>query len=62
LDREIDRPVLSALVIGASEGMPSTGFWTFIEDDLKMSVPTTESARLEFWVREFKDCCRAFGD
>src|SRR5687768_5699720 len=29
LDKVEDRPVLSALVIGQQEGMPSGGFWTF---------------------------------
>jgi hypothetical protein len=61
LDRVADRPVLSALVIGAAEGMPSTGFWKFLEDDLKIAVPSDEKGRLEFWVREFRACCRVYG-
>lgn len=29
LDREENRPLISALVIGKDENMPSSGFWTF---------------------------------
>ena len=61
LDRNEDRPVLASLVIGQDEGMPTAGFRTFLADELRVDVPATGLARLEFWVAEFKAACRYYG-
>jgi hypothetical protein len=61
LDQNEDRPVLSSLVTGQDEGMPSGGFWTFVADELGIDVPATDLARLDFWVGEFKAACRYYG-
>ena len=57
LDRVEDRPVLSALVVSSEEGMPSDGFWRFINRTLGIDVGNSPNARLEFWVAEFKWAC-----
>jgi len=61
LVRTEDRPVLSSLVIGQDEGMPSAGYWKFMDEELGIAVPTGDVARLEFWVRQFKDACAFYG-
>jgi len=55
-----DRPVLSALVIGKEEGMPTKGFWSFL-DQIKVNVGTSQLSRLEFWSNEVKRCFEVFG-
>ena len=60
LDEREERPVLSSLVIGQEEGMPSRGFWTFVQDELGITVPKTDMGRMEFWVDEFQAACRYF--
>lgn len=62
LSRTEDRPVISALVIGADEGMPSGGFWTFVREELGLPVGTTDEDRLRFWVAEFKSACAFYGN
>lgn len=52
LGRTEDRPLLSALVIGQEEGMPSHGFWTFLSD-LGVEPPRDELGRLSYWQAEF---------
>lgn len=61
LDRTEDRPVLSALVIGQEEGMPSHGFWNFLDEELGLPVPASSVARVTFWAEEFKAACRFYG-
>jgi hypothetical protein len=61
LVRNEDRPVLSSLVIGKLEGMPSGGYWTFIREELGISVPKDDLAMLEFWQAEFKAACSYYG-
>ncbi len=60
LVRDEDRPVLSALVIGQEEGMPSSGFWALLRDDLGIEVPATDLGRLDLWVAEFEAACRFY--
>jgi len=55
-----DRPVISALVYGKDEGMPSYGFWNFLTD-LGISVGPTEDQRLTFWQRELARCFETYG-
>jgi hypothetical protein len=60
LDRVEDRPLLSALVVGKEEGMPSGGFWTLLEE-LGVQPPKTEMGRLELWAGEFARAVSHFG-
>lgn len=60
LDIEEDRPVLSALVYGIEWGMPSGGFWEFL-DELGVQVQRTDDARRRFWNEEVKRCVAYFG-
>jgi hypothetical protein len=57
-----DRPVISALVIGADEGMPSGGFWIFVREELGLPVGTADEDKLRFWVAEFKSACAFYGN
>lgn len=59
LSREEDRPLLSALVIGKDEGMPSHGYWEFLKD-LGEPVPIGDGNRTEAWYREFARACSYF--
>jgi hypothetical protein len=61
LDRTDDRPVLSAIVVGQEEGMPSAGFWTLLEDELGIPVPRSDLDRLTWWAREFEAACAFYG-
>ncbi len=61
LDRIEDRPVLSALVVSSEEGMPSEGFWRFVDRTLGIEVGSSTNARLDFWVAEFKRTCDFYG-
>src|SRR4051812_1052843 len=56
LDRVEDRPLLSSLVIGKDEGMPSMGYWTF-RRDLGVQSPISDLERLELWTKEFEAAC-----
>jgi hypothetical protein len=60
LDRIEDRPIISALVIGKENGMPSGGFWSLLTE-LGMESPSTELDRMAFWAKEFKAACQYFG-
>lgn len=60
LDVDDDRPVISALVYGAEDNLPSHGFWSFL-DELGVSVAPTEDARLTFWSREVDRCHKVYG-
>ena len=53
LDRIEDRPLLSALVVGKEESMPTSGFWGMLQE-LGIEDPATEMGRLEFWSNEVK--------
>jgi hypothetical protein len=55
-----DRPVISALVIGKDEGMPSTGFWSLL-NQLNVDIGTSDLSRLEFWSNEVKRCFETYG-
>lgn len=55
-----DRPVISALVIGKDEGMPSTGFWSLL-NQLNVNVGTSDLSRLEFWSKEVNRCFETYG-
>lgn len=61
LVRTEDRPVLSSLVIGQEEGMPTGGYWTFLRDELAADVPASDLARLELWYTEWKAACAYYG-
>lgn len=61
LVRDEDRPVLSALVIGQDEGMPTAGFWKFLRDNLHESVPMSDLDRVAYWAKEFKAACQFYG-
>jgi len=56
-----DRPVISALVYGKAENMPSYGFWNFIADDLGIFVGASEAQRTAFWNRELQRCYQTYG-
>jgi hypothetical protein len=60
LDVEDDRPVISALVHGVEEGMPSAGSWSLLNE---LGVPFGPSVdqRLTFWLAEVERCKRAYG-
>ena len=60
LSEDEDRPVISALVYGKDEGMPSYGFWNFLAE-LGVSVGTSEAHRLKFWKRELDRCFASYG-
>ena len=60
LDRSEDRPLLSALVVGQEDGMPSGGFWTLLTE-LGIESPSTELERVEYWSKEFKAACKYYG-
>jgi hypothetical protein len=60
LDSQEDRPLLSALVIGHEDGMPSGGFWTLLTE-LGIESPQTDVERVAFWSREFKAACDYYG-
>lgn len=51
-----DRPLISALVIGKEENMPSSGFWALCTE-LGIRV----SDRQMFWLNEAKACCEYYG-
>jgi hypothetical protein len=61
LDQIDDRPVLSALVVGQDEGMPTGGYWKFLKEELGVPVPTSELDRLAVWAGEFEAACRLYG-
>jgi hypothetical protein len=60
LDRNDDRPVLSALVISREDNMPSTGFWAFLTE-LGVVVAPTPDARMRFWINEVRRCVAYYG-
>jgi hypothetical protein len=60
LDRLEDRPLLSALVVGHEEGMPTGGFWTLL-GELGLEIPSTDMGKLEFWAKEFDKALRYYG-
>ena len=60
LDRASDIPLLSALVIGRDEGMPSSGYWAMCRE-LGLPVPVGDLARIEAWYREFDRACAYWG-
>lgn len=60
LDRVENRPLISALVIGREEGMPSTGYWSMLRE-LGLEVPATDMGKLESWTKEFETAIRYFG-
>ena len=60
LDAVEDRPILSALVIGQEQGMPSQGFWSLLVE-LDVGSFDSDLARMEFWVKEFRRACGYFG-
>ncbi len=49
-------PLISALVIGKDENMPSSGFWTLCRE---LGIAVTD--RQLFWLREAKACCEFYG-
>jgi hypothetical protein len=55
-----DRPLLSSLVIAKDQGMPSGGYWSFLEE-LGEPVANIGLRRYEAWVAEFKRACAYFG-
>jgi hypothetical protein len=61
LDPVEDRPVMSALVYGYEEGMPSGGFWSLLRDELCVDVPELETERRKFWKRELDWACSYYG-
>lgn len=60
LERREDRPLLSALVVGHEEGMPTGGFWTMLRE-VGLEIPATEMGKLEFWTKEFEKAVRYYG-
>lgn len=60
LTEDEDRPVISALVYGKEEGMPSYGFWTFLAE-LGLAVGDSEEQRMKFWTKELKRCFETYG-
>jgi hypothetical protein len=60
LDLEEDRPVISALVRGMDDNMPSQGFWKLL-DELNVRVGTSADQRLEFWLKELNRCFEIYG-
>jgi hypothetical protein len=61
MDRDEDRPVLSSVVIGKDEGMPSHGYWAFLREDLGISLPRDEPGRVALWLKEFRAACDFYG-
>ena len=61
LDPVEDRPVISALVYGYEEGMPTGGFWNLLRDELGSDVPELESGRRKFWKDELNRACEYYG-
>lgn len=56
LDPLEDRPLISALVIGKDENMPSSGFWSLCSE---LGIPVSD--RQEFWLKEAMACCQFYG-
>lgn len=56
LSRDEDRPLLSALVVGKVERMPTHGYWQFLRD-LGEPVPIGEVNRVAAWANEFERAC-----
>lgn len=60
LSRDEDRPLLSSLVVGKSERVPTGGYWQFLSD-LGEPVPVGEVNRVVAWSKEFEWACKYFG-
>lgn len=61
LDPLEDRPVISALVYGYEEGMPSVGFWNLVRDELGEEVPELADGRIKFWKQELERAYDYYG-
>jgi hypothetical protein len=60
LDRQEDRPLISALVVSKEDNLPSGGFWSLL-DELGMTVGTSWDARVKFWATEVERCFETYG-
>jgi hypothetical protein len=60
LSRDEDRPLLSSLVIGKDEGMPTHGYWQFLHD-LGERVPIGDMNKLHAWYAEWQAACDFYG-
>lgn len=56
LSRDEDRPLLSSLVVGKLEGVPTQGYWQFLRD-LGEPVPVGEVNKVAAWSQEFRRAC-----
>lgn len=56
LSRDEDRPLLSSLVVGKLEGVPTEGYWQFLRD-LGEPVPVGEVNKVAAWSEEFRRAC-----
>lgn len=57
LTRNEDRPVLSSIVVGGAEKVPTRGYWTFVRNELGIAVPRSDMGQLEHWQAEFAAAC-----
>ncbi len=60
LDRDEDRPLISAMVIDKMDNMPSGGFWALCEE-LDIPVAKARGARERFWLAEIAACHTTYG-
>jgi hypothetical protein len=60
LDRNEDRPLISAMVIDKMDNMPSGGFWALCEE-LEIPVAKSRDARERFWLSEVVACRATYG-
>jgi hypothetical protein len=60
IDPVVDRPLLSALAISKADNMPSSGFWSLLEE-LGVLTGTSYSDREKFWNSELKRCFAVYG-
>jgi hypothetical protein len=61
LDRDTDRPVISALVVEKDSGRPSNGFWSLCRELGMADAVSSSDRRDAFWLREVERCWDEYG-
>jgi hypothetical protein len=61
LDRDVDRPLISALVVEKDGGRPSTGFWNLCRELGMADAVSSPGRRDAFWQEEIKRCWEEYG-